>query len=435
MLKFIALFFLISLSTNAQDFAFQGRSYKSSIPVKIIGNLIFIPIVVNDVPLTFLLDSGVNQTILFSLDESQELELNNVEKVQMRGLGVAVSVDGLRSTQNKVSIGKVADNSHEIFIILDSEINFSSHVGIPVNGIIGYELFKNLVVEIDYDKQKLHLFKDISKVRGLAGKQVTKIAISIELHKPYVMANIFRNGNHASKLLVDTGNSDALWIFNSSNIQIPTPNFDDYLGRGFSGNIYGKRARVQKFTFADYHFEQPIVAFPDSASTRGLKMVDNRAGSVGGEILKRFKVVFDYRNQSLYLQKGKNFESDFRFNMSGMEVHHNGVQWIKETVAMNTKINTTAYDLVGDVIRNDFKYKFELKPVYLISTVRENSPASIAGLQEKDIIVKINGVWAHRYSLSEINEILKSVVGKRIQIEVDRQGKNIKIEFYLKKAL
>src|SRR5699024_285442 len=124
MLKFIALFFLISLSTNAQDFAFQGRSYKSSIPVKIIGNLIFIPIDVNDVPLTFLLDSGVNQTILFSLDESQELELNNVEKVQMRGLGVAVSVDGLRSTQNKVSIGKVADNSHEIFIILDSEINF-----------------------------------------------------------------------------------------------------------------------------------------------------------------------------------------------------------------------------------------------------------------------------------------------------------------------
>lgn len=431
-----ALVFLLFIqSANAQEFKFVGKKSKTSIGIQVIGNLIFVPATVNDVQLTFLVDTGVDETILFSLDESQELQLNNVQKVQLRGLGAAGSVDGLRSTQNVVSIGKLTDTSHEIYIILDGDINFSSHVGIPVNGIMGYELFKNLIVEVNYDKQKIVFYDTISKVRGIKNKQVTKLPISIEQHKPYINAKVSQVQLQDVKLLIDTGNSDAVWLFNTAKIAISSTNFKDYLGRGFSGDIYGKRARIDEFALADFNFKQPLVAFPDSLSTRNIKMVENRSGSLGGEILKRFRVIFDYAGNNLYLHKGNNFDSDFKYNMSGMEVHHNGVQWIKETVPMKTKLNGVAYDGLGDVIRNDFNYKFELKPVYAVSGVRENSPAAIAGLLTDDIIIKINGVQAHRYSLSDINTLLKSVEGKKIQMEVERNGKFISATFYLKNIL
>jgi hypothetical protein len=42
---------------------------KVKIPFQLINNLVFIPINVNGVELTFLLDSGVKETILFSLEE------------------------------------------------------------------------------------------------------------------------------------------------------------------------------------------------------------------------------------------------------------------------------------------------------------------------------------------------------------------------------
>jgi hypothetical protein len=45
------------------------------------------------------------------------------------------------------------------------------------------------------------------------------------------------------KLLIDVGNSDAIWLFQDvSNKIVPTNNFDDYLGKGFSGDVIGKSA-------------------------------------------------------------------------------------------------------------------------------------------------------------------------------------------------
>jgi hypothetical protein len=48
---------------------------KVKIPFQLINNLVFIPINVNGVELTFLLDSGVKETILFSLEEKMKLAL------------------------------------------------------------------------------------------------------------------------------------------------------------------------------------------------------------------------------------------------------------------------------------------------------------------------------------------------------------------------
>lgn len=70
----ILLFLLIVyvLPLFGQDaFEFADGNKKVSIPFKLINNLIFIPIKVNGIELNFLLDSGVEETILFSLEDKK----------------------------------------------------------------------------------------------------------------------------------------------------------------------------------------------------------------------------------------------------------------------------------------------------------------------------------------------------------------------------
>ena len=63
-----------------------GKATKAVIPFQLINSLIFIPVQLNGVNLTFLLDSGVANTIIFSTQD-KDLSLNDVSKMKFTGLG------------------------------------------------------------------------------------------------------------------------------------------------------------------------------------------------------------------------------------------------------------------------------------------------------------------------------------------------------------
>ncbi len=153
------LFLIFSLSINAQDgFQILEDKKKVNIPFRQINNLVFLDLKVNNVDLTFLLDTGVSETLLFSL-ENKEVVFENVEKIKFTGLGGSNYIEGIKSTKNKVEVNKtLVDFSHEIYIILDEDFNFSSHVGIPVNGIIGYHFFKNNPLKIDFERHIITVY-------------------------------------------------------------------------------------------------------------------------------------------------------------------------------------------------------------------------------------------------------------------------------------
>lgn len=438
----ISLFFLLVcvLPVSSQDgFHFVNDKDKVSIPFKFINNLIFIPIKVNGIELNFLLDSGVEETILFSLEDKKEVRFFNIEKITLRGLGSADAVEGLKSTNNVLETHGLVSTNHLLYVVLDQEFNLSSHVGIPVNGIIGYNFLKNNLVEINYEKKRVVVYKDTDSNKKKTGKKFEKIPITIERYKPYVMTSMVLEGVELpAKLLIDIGNSDAIWLFQnlSKSIKIPAKNFDDYLGQGFSGDVLGKRARISKFTLANFEFNAPIAAFPDTSSIKNVKMVPGRLGSVGGEILKRFTVVFDYQNKLLYLKKNREYYAPFAYNKSGIELQHYGLQWVQETVRLETvPAITESYHNEGVALTNDFKYKFQLKPVYQISNIRKDSPAANSGLQKGDIIISINNNKGYKYSLQEINSLLKSEEEKWITIEVERDSQILKFKFLLKDIL
>ena len=440
-LKLLLFFLFFSVSGFSQsEFQINNIKNKVVIPFKLINNLIFIPVTINGEELTFLVDTGVEQTILFSLDDKEEVKLFEVEKLKLRGLGSKDAIDSYKSSRNKVEIKDFVDNNHEIYVVLDQEFNFSSHVGIPVNGIIGSNFFKKHIVEIDYDRKKIIVYNhNHKKITSRLQKKFVKEAITIEDKKPYCISNI-KTGNQTipSKLLVDTGNSDAVWVFlnKTDKIKLPKKNIQDYLGRGFSGNVYGKRARISSFEFGNKTFYNPLITFPDSTSLKSVNFVPNRVGSLGSEILSRFTIVFDYLNNAIYIKPSKRISDPFNFNMSGIEVEHVGLEWVKEAEDERTSGGIKIYtDNTLDKFQSSLKIHFTLKPVFKIASVRVDSEAEKVGLKVGDRILKINRQTGHWLTIEMINELLKSEEGKTIEIEVERDKKTFKFNFQLKNII
>ena len=438
---FVVFIFLASVLPimGQEDFVMDNELQKVTIPFKFINNLIFIPIKVNGVELNFLLDSGVEETILFSLEEKKEVSFFNVEKILLRGLGSETPIEALKSRNNTLEINGFKSTNHLLYVVLDQSFNLSSHIGIPVNGIIGYKIFKNNLVEINYEKKRVSVYSEDAKIKKRIEKKLQRVPITIERAKPYILGNVTINAVEIpTKLLIDIGNSDALWLFENKekSINVPSKNFEDYLGKGFSGDVEGRRAQIDKFSFSRFEFNRPIVAFPDSSSIQNVKMVKDRAGSVGSEILKRFDIFFDYPNEQLYVRKNRNFSTSFSYNKSGVEVQHFGLQWVQETVRLETvpyKGATVVED--GSINLSNFKYKFVLKPIYVVAHVRKNSLAARSGLQKGDIIIKINQKPGYEFTLEKINALLKSEEEDWISFEIERDSQIMTFKFQLLNVL
>lgn len=429
---FFFWFFFFGIFINAQN-SFELRDTKKTvIPFKFINNLIFIPVNINGAELTFLLDTGVAETSIFSL-ENKELKLINVEKIKFSGLGGEKSIDGFRSENNFGKIGKnFVNDSMTVYIITDQDFNISSHVGIPVNGIIGYHFFKNHPVLIDYMAKKLTIYNDESMFRKKI-KSFNELEISIEKNKPYIFADVeMTKERKRSKLLIDLGNSDPIWLFPKliKDFVYNRPNIDDFLGRGFNGDIYGKRSRIHNLYLGNFKFEKPLTAMPDEYSIQHVNLVENRKGSVGGDIMRRFTVALDYPHAKIYLKKNRNFYDPFHFNMSGLDFKQDGMEWTKDIVNLPTKSQSKPSGGT-EIFSSSVQYNFILKPIFSIAGVRKDSPGAKAGLQKDDRLITINGKKTADMTLQKILELMKSDEGRTIEMIIERKNKRMSLRFTL----
>lgn len=430
--RFLISILLLSIFMNAQNNFEIKDAKKVVIPFKFINNLIFIPMTVNGVQLTFLLDTGVAENTIFSL-EDKEMTLSSMEKMKFSGLGGNASIEGFKSDRNIGKIGNhIVNYSLMLYIILDEDFNISPHVGIPVNGILGYHFFKDYPVIIDYTSKKITAFKD----RELFLKKVQKfdeLPISVEKNKPYIETEVeMTKKKKTSKLLIDLGNSDAIWLFPTliKDFVYNRPNIEDFLGRGFNGDIYGKRSRIHNFYLGNYKFEKPLTAMPDEYSIQHLSLVKDRKGSLGGDIMRRFTVAFDYQNEKLYLRKNKNYDDPFHFNMSGLDFKQDGLQWEKDYLTFRTANEKSTSGNI-ETYNSNLQYKFVLKPLFSIAGVRKDSPADKAGLKKDDKLIVINGKKTSDMTLNKIMEMMKSEEGKTISMTIDRKGVELKLSFTL----
>ncbi|EDP95615.1 aspartyl protease family protein [Kordia algicida OT-1] len=432
---------------QAQDnFEILNDKEKASVSFQLINNLIVIPVEINGVKMSFLLDSGVNKPIMFSLNPGDSLSIEQTERMHLRGLGSGEAIEAVKARANSFKINDILKRNLELYIILDKEINMSTRLGVPIHGIIGYDVFKDFIVEINYNSERIKFYNPETYEYSNCRK-CTDLPLTFRNNKPYIDVNVAIEDEKAPnipvKLLIDSGGSDALWLFEDEEkqIKIPEKKFDDFLGRGLSGSIYGTRSRVKKFHMGDFSFKNAKVAFPDSTAITYVKNFKERNGSIGGEILKRFKVIFDYGNNRIRLRKSKYFSDPFHYNMSGIELQHNGMRVIKEVKKRNNSIHTN-YGRGGNstnlgevsVVYEHYN-KFSLVKAYEIAEIRKNSPAELAGLKEGDIIISINGRTVDRLSLNKVTGMLEGKENKKIRLRIVRGQTELKFEFRLKEVL
>ena len=442
---FIIFLFHFSSDMSAQEgFRFLDKTKKKQrVNFKLINNLIVIPLEINGRKLSFILDSGVNKTILFNISQNDSIDLKNVEKVDLQGLGSGKPVKALVSKNNSLKIKGLGSKNETIFVIVEDYFDLSAKMGTTIHGIVGYNVLKNFVVKINYKTKKIYFYNP-DKFTLSKCKKCEVFPIQFYRRKPFINAQVQLDtiGNTLTdvKLLIDSGGSDAIWLFENTKEVIKTPKsfFLDILGEGLSGSIYGNRSRIPKIKLKSFELEKPTVSFLDSISSVNALKFKERNGSIGSDILKRFTVWFDYPSRQFMLKKNGSFKKEFNYDMSGLNVIYNGTQLVKEketskiTGAYNQQSNTGSSNNSVNFIAS-FSYRF--KPSYRIKTVVKGSPADKAGLQKDDIILKINGKNAYEYKLGDIVNKFREKKGKKITILIERKGERMKFNFRLERKI
>ncbi|ALM09096.1 aspartate aminotransferase [Sediminicola sp. YIK13] len=432
------IIFCFPLISFAQGFKLERGEKFQKVKFQLINNLMIIPVEVNGAKLSFLLDSGVGTPILFNLSDQDSVQIKNVTEITIKGLGEGSHMKGLSSDGNVFKINSISNRSQKLYVVLDKDINFSPSLGVPVHGIIGYDLFKDFVVEINYGS-KIIKFHDPKSYKPKLRKGQERLPLIIENKKAYVDGKVFMGSGSdiPVRLLVDTGSSDAIWLFEDGEkgLDIPEKHYEDYLGKGLSGNIFGKRTMVDGFTLGSNSLKGPKTAFPDMESFNSIKNLGERNGSIGGEILKRFNIVFNYSENEIIIKRNSNFKSPFLYNLSGIELMHAGMRYIAEKLTDSRGIVKNDEKSFGDVqLLMEGSTRLSLVPEIVVSSIRAGSPAHEAGLQEGDLILSVNGKGVHKYKLQEVLQMINEREGKRVKLVIERYNQDLLFSFVLKKV-
>ncbi|SMC86168.1 retropepsin-like aspartic protease [Moheibacter sediminis] len=385
----LTIFYILTLLPFiliGQEFSIEGNKNKFSLPFQHVGNLVIIPLSINgSVPLNFIIDTGSPHTIITNLEAINYFKLNKGKPIQIAGLGNdSKTLEAYLSMNNTLKIGLANSYTTEIVLLFEKEFNLSSRFGVPIYGIIGYDLLNEFVTEINYSNKKITFYKHdyFYKKKADKIKKFDEVNLEIKKKKPYVTTHSAINGVEISlKLLIDSGSWDAVWLFEdgSQMVNIPSKYIVDYLGFGLNGEIHGKKSRINYVQLGSVKLEEPTTSFPDTLSTRKISRLE-RNGTIGGEILKRFTTIYDYKNQKLFVKKNKKFNDKFNYNMAGMELYQ----------------------------------PYPELPYLEVMYIRENSPAALAGIKKGDAIQFINGkkvgvfqnhIIDYRFAASKLDKV------------------------------
>lgn len=377
------------------------RKDVTTISFELINNLIIIPVIINDSDtLRFILDTGLSTTMITDLAGEEDMELKVAREIELKGLGEGKALTAYHTYGNVIQVAGIEGRNQDIYLIKDNSFKLSSRMGKRVHGILGYSVFKDFVVEINYNRKQIHFIRPEAFRYKWRHRKYKSTEMKVIDKKPYLQISLTdeKGKKHLTTLLLDTGASHSMWIDRKST-EIPLPEKTRYLflGTGLNGDVYGKIGRLKKMSILGFEIENPIVSFPEESSVTHAIGMEYRNGSMGSEILKRFNIIFDYNNEQIALKPNRYFKEAFSQNLSGLEI-----------IA-----------------------PFPELPAYQVESVRENSPAYRAGMKKGDIIELINSVNVETYTLNDIYHILHYKPGQKINIVYMRNGERKTAKFRL----
>lgn len=277
--------------------------------------------------------------------------------------------------------------------------SFSAPLGKRIGGVIGYDIIKEFVVEIDYAAQKINLYKPASYQYSGTGEI---FPLTFVENMPFVQASIAFEGRMpvSGKFEIDSGSTGAI-LFNTPFVKKHqllksiAQTSETRIG-GVGGTAQAYLGRVKSLALGRFALENPVARL--SQSTRGDYASAKYDGLIGGEILRRFKTIFDYSRKRMILEPSAQFSEPFEIDMSGMEL-----------VADGNDLSTV-----------------------LVDDVKPKSPATEAGVRGGDIITAIDNHSVKEFTLGQIRQMFKQH-GREYLLNLERDGKEVQAKIKLRR--
>jgi hypothetical protein len=250
----------------------------------------------------------------------------------------------------------------------DSDWN-SKAFGRKVSGVIGYQALKDFVVEIDYENSTISLYKAGSYDKPVSGEEIPfqwedgridiKTIISISNNNIVEARLTLGSDSQTEAILLNTPfvhDHQILDIIKERQVSVLD-----------GAKIY--LSRIESLNLGQYILQTPTAVI--STAVRGEGGRSDYDGAIGGEALRRFKLVIDFPRERLYLEPNKYFSDSFEIDMSGMELIGDGAEYSN----------------------------------FLVSYVLPNGPAANSGIKKGDKLISINGAETKGLSLQQIRKM------------------------------
>lgn len=372
-----------------RDFALAGGRPATTLPFELVNNHIYVEVRLDGKgPFRLLFDTGGANIV--TPDLAKELGLEAQGALEGRGVGEK-SEDVALARVGLLELGE-ASVKDQLFAVFPLEA-LSAVEGIPVRGLVGYEVFKRFVVTVDYAGRRLTLHDPAAfspPGRGVA------VPFTFDGHTPQVKGTL---DGIPGTFWLDTGSRSGLSLFGPfaekhGLAKRYRARHAAVAGWGVGGPARALLARGGKLTLGEgVVVEGPVVDI--SLQKKGGFTDRYGAGNVGGAILKRFTVTFDYGRQQV------TFEPNGA--PAGPEPHDRSGLWL---------------NLAGDA--------FEVMDVV------KGGPGAKAGLRVGDRIVAVDGTAAGTLGLPAAREKLRTEPpGREVRLTVEAGGKRREVTLVL----
>lgn len=378
---------------KTSDYKFASDQTAVQVPIDVYGSIIFLKAKINgSEPLWFIFDTGFEYSVIDAETADRiGLEYGVFEKDKQPGGevdqaiadGVAIEFPGLEFFDQKVAVIPLTP--------------LEPIVGRTINGVLGHNIFERVVVEIDYEDSMVTFYDPEAYSYSGDGE---KIDVAVENGEPFIETEIIQPNRKPikAKTKLDTGSFDVLGLNGSfvravglipvDQIKLPA------LGTAVGGYTENFVTRVEALRIGGIEIKNPVISY----SVDTLRGGD--AGTMGGEVLRRFKVVLNYPDGWMALEKNDHFDEPYVYDMSGIF-----------PIAEAPTFDTIA-----------------------ILSVRPGSPAGKAGLRSGDKIISIDDFPIKKISLIQFREMMKKE-GAEYWFVFHRDQKIKKAKFKLKRLI
>jgi aspartyl protease/PDZ domain-containing protein len=392
----LLLFPAPSLTANspaAEEPHFQTGNSASNIPFDLLQNLVLVTVRVNKSrPLTFIVDTGADTSVI---DAKQAQILGLKPDGTITATGGAGTAEATFTKGVTLRLRGVELLNQTIYVL---PLEGLTDIGRRIDGVLGNDVLGKFVVEIDYTRRIINLHE---RKHYRYSRRGEVIPMTIEDGLAFVRATVTAQGQTPieGKFEIDSGSTGAIFLntpfVHGHNLLTTLPGSIQTNVGGVGGTASTVTGRLASLKLGRFELETPITRF--SQATQGDYASDKYDGLIGGEILRRFKVIFDYSRRQMVLEANTDFAKPYDVDMSGMELVIDGNE-------------------------------------VLVDDVAQNSPASEAGVKGGDILVAVDARRAVKLGLDQLRTMFMQN-GKEYVLTLRRDRTSLQTRIKLRRLL